>query len=182
MDAVDATDNKPRLVLLVGPKGAGKSTLGAFLAEQTGAAFVRVEPIYLGVLRANPGVDPATLEPAGFGAILTELVRVGETAPLLCIESTGAAGYFPMFLSQLRERFRITIVRVSAPAETCVERVRTRVAAGHIPVSDDRVREINRVAESVRLPWDLEIDNDGQHPAEAVAREIAKVLCLAPRG
>jgi hypothetical protein len=70
------------------------------------------------------------------------------------------------------------LVRVSAPADTCAERVRSRDAAEHIPVSDERVREINRVAEGVRLAWDLEVDNAGQRSAEDVARDLALALAL----
>jgi hypothetical protein len=47
-------------------------------------------------------------------------------------------------------------------------------------VSDDRVREINRVVEGVSLPWDLEVDNSGGRAVEEVAREIA--LALAETG
>lgn len=172
--------HRSHVILLVGPKGSGKTTLGGLLGRELGLIFLRVEPIYLRVLRDNPAVDPASLEPVGFGAILEEVNRSAELRPVVCIESTGTAGYFPEFLTQLQARHRVTLVRVSAPAETCVARVRERDSADHIPVSDDRVREINRVVEGVNLPWDLEVDNSGERTVEEVAREIA--LALAETG
>lgn len=168
--------NRSHVIVLVGPKGAGKSTIGALLEREMGMSFVRVEPIYLGMLRSHPNVDPALLEPVGFAAILQELDRVAGSEGAVCIESTGAAGYFPTFLAQLQARHRVTLVRVNAPAGTCVERVRTRDAVGHIPVSDERVREINRAADGVRLAWDVEVDNSGERSAEDVARELARAL------
>ena len=167
------------VIVLVGPKGAGKSTLCALLARAVGAEFVRVEPVYLNVLRAHPDQDPASLEPAGFGAILEQVHAAAARSRTVCLESTGTAGYFPTFLARLQARHRVVLVRVSAPGETCAERVRSRDVAEHIPVSDERVREINRVAEGVRLAWDLEVDNSGRRPAEDVARELARALAPA---
>lgn len=168
--------HRSHIVLLVGPKGAGKSTLGALLERDLGARFIRVESIYLQVLQAHPNVDPASLEPLGFEAILKELDCVAQSNRVVCIESTGTAGYFPTFLARLQAQHRVTLVRVVALAEICIARVKRRDAIGHIAVSDERVREINRVAASVRMPWDIEVNNSGEQSAEDVAQEIARAL------
>jgi hypothetical protein len=84
--------------------------------------------------------------------------HAGES-PVICLETTGTAGYFPEFLRRLHARYRLRLVRVMAPAEACVARIRQRDRTQHIPVSGARVGEINRLAAAVSLPWDLEVDN-----------------------
>jgi chloramphenicol 3-O-phosphotransferase len=164
------------IVLLVGPKGAGKSTLGAALAASAGIAFLRVEPIDLAVMRANPGLEPARLEPIGFGAILDAVDALARNAAAICLESTGTAGFFQEFLRRLRAAHRVVIVRVSAPLDLCAQRVRERDRVDHIPVSDERVRAINRIAQAVALDWDLELDTAAPVRIEANVEAIARRL------
>lgn len=52
-----------------------------------------------------------------------------------------------------------SIVQVKALLDTCIERITARDASAHIPVSGDRLTEINERALLVNLPGDLEIDN-----------------------
>jgi GNAT superfamily N-acetyltransferase len=162
-------DARRTVLLLVGLKGAGKTTLGDRLAHTLGVAFLRVEPIYRAVMQANPDLTPGDLEPLGFGAIADALDDLARSNPVVCLESTGTAAYFPVFLERLERSYRVLLVRVLAPPDVCAIRVRTRDNASHIPISDERVREINRIAETVSLPWDLEVDNaDPAHQAAAV--------------
>jgi ATPase subunit of ABC transporter with duplicated ATPase domains len=58
--AIQTMTKRSRVSVLVGPKGAGKSTLCTLLAREVGAEFERVEPIYLNVLRAHPDRDPTS--------------------------------------------------------------------------------------------------------------------------
>jgi hypothetical protein len=167
----------PSLVLLlVGPKGAGKTTIGSMLARRLDVAFLRVEPIYLDVVRRHPGTDAAELEPAGFGAILDALDREAANHPVVCLESTATAGFFAEFLRRLRSRHDVRIVRVLAPPRACVARVRGRDATDHIPVSDDRLADINRAAERVELPWDLVLDNSGPLREREIVDAVSALL------
>ena len=47
-----------RVLVLVGPKGAGKSTIGAVIERELGVPFVRVEPVFLAVLEALGRLTP----------------------------------------------------------------------------------------------------------------------------
>jgi hypothetical protein len=164
------------IILLVGPKGVGKTTIGALAEGELGIAFLRVEPIYLSIIEANPHLSGAELEPVGFGALLGAVHELARTRRVICLESTGTAGYFPEFLRQLQVRYRVCLVRVSAPADVCSARVLARDRTDHIPVSDERVEEINRIAAAVSLPWDLEIDNSATGNEGAVVSALAELL------
>jgi shikimate kinase len=164
--------------MLVGPKGAGKTTIGDRLARKLGITFLRVEPIYLASMKANPGLSPQELEPVGFGAILEAVDEHARNSPVVCLETTGAAGYFHEFLRRLRASYHLRLVRITAPAEECLARVRKRDRANHIPVSDERVLEINRIAATVSLPWDIEVDNSKEGGLESVVEEVARLMSM----
>jgi adenylate kinase family enzyme len=41
------------VIILVGPKGSGKSFVGTLISKELGIPFVRVEPIYLANMRSS---------------------------------------------------------------------------------------------------------------------------------
>lgn len=170
------SDNKPTVILLVGLKGAGKTTIGDSLARRLGITFLRVEPIYLAVMQANPDLSAAELEPVGFGAILDAIAQRAHSSPVMCIETTGTAGYFPEFLRRLRAGYHLHLIRVVASEEECLARVQRRDLKDHIPVSDERVREINRVASTVSLAWDMEVENSGEEGVDMAVAAVAEML------
>jgi hypothetical protein len=67
------------------------------------------------------------------------------------------------------------MIRVYADLNTCLQRVRTRSSADHIPVSDDKVAEYNRIAAEVTYPWALEIDNNQPAPDDAILASIRRL-------
>ncbi len=156
------------LFVLVGPKGAGKSHLGAVLQRELGVGFLRVEPIFLDVIRTLG--RGAASEREGFRRVGEEVEGRLATTPALVIESTGASDEFAPFLARLRERHCVMLFAIRAPLDVCAERVRTRDATNHIPVSDDLVAQVNARAVAVSLPWDGEFDNSGPAPEREFVR------------
>ncbi len=163
------------LLMLVGLKGVGKTFIGTVLEKYLDVKFLRVEPIFLEVMRLEPELQGIALEKRGFQIVLTELARLAEEYPTLCIESTGTAHTFSELLTALRQGFRVFLIHVQAPMNTCIERVMTRDTSAHIPVLDNRLREINERALLVDLPWDLEIDNS-EFQNESVIVQTVKAL------
>jgi shikimate kinase len=167
------------VLVLVGPKGSGKTYVGTLLGKELGLHFLRVEPIFLENMRRSHLTGTA-LDEEGYSRVLAAVDSVLSRESLVIIESTGASDAFPAFLQALRSRYEVTLVSIRAPLERCLERVRSRDQAMHIPVSDDRVAEINARAAAVRLEWDLEIDNGGPASAEVILEKIGHVLVLPP--
>jgi len=163
------------VVLLVGPKGAGKSTIGQLLATRLGVRFLRVEPLFLEV-RAALGPSHPDYERRGFEAVLSGLVDALAGHDVVCFESTGVSDHLPWLLSEIRKAARLHLVRVCAGPESCLERVRNRDASIHIPVSDDQVERINVRAAGVVLPWSAEIDNGGPFDADGIVEEVRGLL------
>lgn len=164
-----------RVVILVGPKGSGKTFVGGLVSEHLGHRFLRVEPIFLENIRTSR-LTGAALDAEGYAKVVAAVDTELSTAACLFIEGTGAADAFPAFLDTLRARYEVLLVSIRAPLDTCLERVHSRDQSVHIPVSDDRVSEINQRAAKVRLAWDLEIDNGGPAPPAVILEKIRGLL------
>lgn len=170
------------VVILVGPKGSGKTFTGGLVSEELGLRFLRVEPIFLDNMRSSRLTGEA-LNREGFSKVAAAVATELSATSCLVIEATGASDAFPEFLDTLRSKYEVLLVSIRAPLDTCLERVKTRDQTAHIPVSDHRVSEINERAAKVQLAWDLEIDNGGPAaPEEIVARIRALLARAAPRG
>ena len=164
------------LVLLVGLKGSGKTFAGSVLEKYLDVKFLRIEPIFLELLRQAPALTGIPLEQRGFQIVLAQLDELAQAHSTLCIESTGTAHTFPALLTALRQGFHVLIVHIKAPLEVCIERVRARDQSAHIPVSNQRLREINERALLVNLPWDLEIDNSEFQDEKAIVAAVRELL------
>jgi shikimate kinase len=138
------------VVMLVGPKGSGKTHIGTVLERLTRVRFLRVESIWLALQEGEDGW--VTVERA--------VDRVLDEEPTVMIESLGCSGGFERMRRHLEQRYEIRFVRIQASLETCRERVRARDGTVHLPVSEDQVEHYNRLAVQVSLPWDHEIRND----------------------
>lgn len=164
------------LLLLVGLKGVGKTFIGSLLEKHLDVKFLRVEPIFLELMRLEPELAGIDLEKRGFQIVLDKLDELAQVNDTLCIESTGTAHTFLQFLTALSQGFRVLIIRIQAPFNTCIERVMTRDKSLHIPVSDDRLREINERALLVNLTWDLEINNSEFEDEDVIVESVKNIL------
>jgi len=149
-----------QVIILVGPKGSGKTTIGALLASEFGIQFVRVESLFLEV-GAHIGSSHPSFERCGFERVLSTLRRTLSQHDSVCFESTGASQHFLWLVNELAHIASVFLVRIVATQDQCTDRIRNRNPLLHIPVSDDRVAEINSRAVTVNLAWAAEIDNSG---------------------
>lgn len=137
--------------MLIGPKGSGKTYMGTLVGAKTHIAFLRIETIWLALKPDEDGWQQVEL------AIDRAFARTDD----LMIESLGAGRRFHQLLASLTTRYSVRMIRVVADLDTCLARVKKRRGEGHIPVSDDKVEEYNRIASKVQFDWSLEIDNNG---------------------
>lgn len=163
------------VIVLVGPKGAGKSTIGQFLATELGIHFLRVEPLFI-ALRDQIGASHSDFEERGFEAVFGCVVHALAHHSVVCFESTGASQAFPGLLARLRATARVIAVKVHASSGQCLDRIKTRDLSIHIPVSDDRAQQVNIAAELVTLQWAAEIDNSGAFDPVAITYAFRQVL------
>ena len=141
---------KKQLFILVGPKGSGKTTIGKIVDRETNISFLHVEPIWLAL---EDGEN-------GWHKVRKEIDSLFEKRDVVMIESLGAGEGFKGFYNDLSKQYCIKFIKVHAELDTCLERVRNRESADHIPISDDKVQEYNTIASKVNWPWAVVIDNE----------------------
>lgn len=153
------------LFMLIGPKGSGKTHIGTLVNQRTDIVFLRVEPIWLGL---KPDEN-------GWNKVEAAIDAMFQKQDKVMIESLGIGEGFVKLHASLAEKYSIKMIRVYADLETCFSRVKTRNNAEHIPVSDDRVAEFNKIASAVTYDWDLEINNNDPASDEDIIEAIQSI-------
>ncbi len=153
------------LYMLIGPKGAGKTHIGTLVDRHTDIKFLRVESVWLTV---QPGQD-------GWQKIEDAIDAEFQVYNRVMVESLGAGEDFERYYASLTEKYAVKMIRVHAGLDVCLKRVHSRNAADHIPVSDDKVMEYNRIAAAITYEWDAEIDNNAPASDDEILRIILSI-------
>jgi hypothetical protein len=156
-------------VVLIGPKGSGKSHIGRVLERQLGVFFFHVEPLwmdYYATCRVS-GCAPAV--PEGI-AIVHPLIRKAllEHAHV-CVETTGASCEILTDLLTLEEPSKTILVRVHVPLELCLERIANRDTTSQIPMDSDSIRKVHALSVACDLRPHMELDNRNLSDEEIVS-------------
>ena len=152
------------LVLLVGPKGAGKTRIAAMLADVFGAHAVPVEAMWVERLSRVPrgeGEAARTWEREGFDAVIDRALAALDQNEVVVLDTTATSEHTPHVLARLAASGALVVVRVTAALASCTSRALARDAAGQIPTSPERLAAINEVAARVSLAFDASFDNEG---------------------
>ena len=161
--------------ILVGPKGSGKTHIGSLLETEIGLKFLSVEK--LGIENAKKskltGYDRVK---ESFHEEEEEIDRILAQRDAMSFEATGSSEYFLTVLGRLRSKYKVRLIRIVSPLETCCRRIKQRDASAHLPVSDEMIKLINEKAEKVDLDWDLTIDNSDQLHSGQILDAFKKVL------
>lgn len=152
------------LLILIGPKGSGKTHIGAVSDARLGLRFIRVEPIFAGL--SDQG--------KAFVEVDRQIRLALAAVPVVAVESTGIV---PARVSALGRRYPpVRLVRVHASAVTCYRRFTARDPSAHIPISLEAFREINQRAAQVRYDWDCVLDKDAGLTDDEITEAIGGIL------
>lgn len=139
----------PRLVVVGGPNGSGKTTFARKYAEIEGLAYLGADDI---AVRLSPE-DPQEARVRAGRVFAQELSRALDAGASLVVESTLSGGSFTRYLSRARKNgyaVKLVFVFLSSP-ELCLERIAARVARGEHNVPEADVRR--RYGRSLRRFW-----------------------------
>lgn len=132
---------KKTSIILIGPKGSGKTSIGVMAAKNSNIKFLRVESIWLSL---NPGED-------GWQRVEEEIDKQFQKDETVIIESLGVGEGFDRLHAALKEKYEVKLIKVYADLSTCLTRVKNRDSSDHIPVSDEKVEEYNKIAANVEV-------------------------------
>jgi hypothetical protein len=147
------------LILLIGPKGSGKSHIGRLLDAHCGIHFFPVERHWMayhadcrrtghsaaiegGIERIHPGIEAAIDQ---YGSV--------------SVETTGASEEILDDLLRIGSEYGQRLVRIRAPYSVCLERISARNAKDHLTVDPETVRKAYDLSEAVQLPFDVDLEN-----------------------
>ncbi len=146
-------------VLLVGPKGSGKSHIGRLLARSLGVRFFHVEPLwmsYYAVCSAG-GSQPTISE--GIARVHPRIVEALRASEHVCVETTGASKEILDDLLSLEDPSKTVVVRVSAPLELCLDRIAARDQTNQIPMDVESIRAVHSLGNAAELDPKLTLEN-----------------------
>jgi predicted ABC-type ATPase len=134
--------NEPSVVILAGPKGAGKTTASPFVIRDTLGIreFVNADYIAQGL----SGFSPETTAIAAGRIMLNRLHELGRKRATFAFETTLATWSFLPWLGTLKEAsYNVRLVFLALPtAQHAVERVRLRVIQGGHDVPEAVIRRL----------------------------------------
>jgi dephospho-CoA kinase len=146
-------------ILLIGPKGSGKSHIGRVLEARLGVHFFHVEPLWLEYYAECEAFGRQPVIAEGIARVHPVLVRALDRHSHVCVETTGASPEILDALLSLRPRSEIIVGRVCAPLELCLQRVSSRDQTHQIPVEMETVRKVYALSESLQLRSDIMLNN-----------------------
>jgi shikimate kinase len=127
------------VVVLYGPKAAGKSHVAAILHAQHGLTHIDPDPLVLDLLARGDRPDP---ELGWLPQVEDVVERALHTSPAVSVEATGAWASDWQLASDLEDLgHRVLTVWVSAPLELTLRRLAERTAPT-VPVTPAEVRAI----------------------------------------
>jgi cytidylate kinase len=147
------------LILLVGPKGSGKSHVGRLLEARLGVHFFHVEPHWMRYHAECAEAGRPVSIPEGIERVRPAIEAALREHGRITVETTGASREILDDLLALGARHGRLLVRVAAPLDICLERIAHRDPTHQIPLAEEQIRQIHELSEAVELPYDLVLDN-----------------------
>jgi len=153
------------LYILIGPKGSGKTYIGNRIEALTGIKFLSVEPLWLNLAEGEDG----------WGKVEETVAGLFLQHDKVIIESLGAGEGFNRMYASLKNKYTVKLIKVETDAEECFQRAMKRDGKNHIPLSEEKVREYNRIAARVQHTWDAVFDNNGPATDEEIRTMITSL-------
>jgi RimJ/RimL family protein N-acetyltransferase/shikimate kinase len=128
------------VVLLVGPKGAGKSTLGRLLARTYGYTHVEPGALWIEHAARRPSYpDESSYEREGFARVAAAVAAALASHDVAVTDTTGASDETPCFVEELARLGTVHAIRLLASEETCRARIERRDGVLHLPAAAELV-------------------------------------------
>ena len=156
-------------ILLVGPKGSGKSHIGRILEARLGVQFLHVEPLWIAYHADCKAAGRPPVIAEGIATVHPAIARALDEHAHVCVETTGASAEILNALRSLLPRSETIVARVTAPLELSLQRIAARNQDDQIPVDSQTVREVHALSEALILDADLALDNVRLSEEEIVA-------------
>jgi predicted ABC-type ATPase len=136
-----SSPKSPRIYVLAGVNGAGKSSIGGAAFRATGADYYNPDEVARQFMAADPGLTQADANSAAWRKGVELLTRAIDERKNFAFETTLGANTIPRLLAQAASQgieFYVWYVGLSSP-ELHVERVRERVRRGGHDIAAEHI-------------------------------------------
>lgn len=159
------------LIVLIGPKGSGKSHIGRLLESRLGVNFIHVEPLWLDYYARcrEEGTRPTI--PGGIRRVHPVIDHALGAHKHVCIETTGASREIVDDLLRRGGPANTVLVRVDAPLALCMERIASRDQTHQVPMDIASIRRIHELSRELDMEYDVILEN-GNLTAEDILRAL----------
>jgi shikimate kinase len=157
------------LIILIGPKGSGKSHIGRLLERELGVHFFHVEPHWMAFQDEcrKTGIEPDI--PTGIRRIHPLIADALAKHSFVCVETTGASNEILDDLLSFGEHGQQLLVNVRAPLSLCLNRIAERDPTEQIPLSPAEIEKVHALSSAVALPFDIVLENTSLDEDEILA-------------
>lgn len=156
------------LILLIGPKGSGKSYIGRVLEKHLSVHFFLVEPHWMDYYAE---CNAAGLQPSiagGIARVHPLIQQAMQTHQHVCVETTGASKEILDDLLSLTRSEDTLIVRIFVPLRVCLERIAQRDQTDQIQMDIKPIREVYALSQALKIDAGLTIKNINLNEEEII--------------
>ena len=167
-----------KIIVLIGPKGSGKSFIGTLFQKVFQIKFLRVED-WAKVVKKNRNINNENYLKEVFHVIEKGVRESLKQNDAIVFESTGLTVYFDDMLQSLKKDYSLNTIKIIAEKDLCLKRIKTRGQSIHINVSDKQVNMINDAVYKKNIETDFEIDNNNatkEELLEQISEIVKKVI------
>lgn len=148
-----------KLLVLVGPKGSGKSHIGRELEALFQIKYVRIEAVWQELKKRR--ADFLSPDYIREGRHLTlDLIRSHLKDRHVCIEASGVADDWDEYVTNLKSMADVIFIKVICSLDECKKRALGRDQSLQVQISDDLFDQINEKAAHIELDWAGIINNE----------------------
>lgn len=148
-----------KLLILVGPKGSGKSYIGRELEELYPIKFVRIEAVWQELKERRDDFLSSAYISEGRQLTL-DLIRGHLKKGHVCIEASGVSDDWDEYVLNIKSLAEVIFIKVICGLEECKRRAFDRDQSLQVQISDCLFDDMNSKAERVALNWAAIINND----------------------
>jgi len=155
--------------LLIGKRGSGKTYIGRLIEKELGIRFLSVEPYFINAKEEYKSINTKSFDKE-WKQIEGVINRFFNSNNKIIFESNGTFKSFKDFLSRLQKNYKVILIKVDTSDKLSLERTRKRDNTNHVPMTQELIKNINKIAEGEKYEFDIIIDNEKLSDEEIISK------------